>query len=336
MYNSTYGYGYYQYTPPIPPEEIEKKSLRSIALRVGTLLLVLIGAMQVAYPAIVLALMAANILPDDALTADMLGVDNSTFLIIYSVVYTIAMGLPMLIVMFGKNRIFPFSPAKPVRGEIAFLGILGGVGVCMAANIVTSYVLTFLEQFGITVPEAPEMMVNSLESYILNIFTIAILPALLEEMAFRGCVLRLFRPYGDGFAIIVSALVFGLMHGNLRQIPFAFIVGLVLGWLYSVTNNIWVPITVHFINNAVSVTMEYLGFQLKESAVGTFYTFIILALAAVGIGAALILVLAFRRQLKLAPKTTLLSAGERFGVLFRAPTFLVAFILYVLLTLLGM
>lgn len=336
MYTPPNGFGYYHYAPPVPPQDAEKKKLRSTALRVGTMLLVLIGTMQIVYTVVVLALMVAGILPKDALTADMLGVDNRTFLLIYSAVYALSMGLPMLVVMIGKNRIFPLSPAKPMSGNMAFFGILGGVGVCMAANIVTSYILAFLEQFGVSVPETPQMMVDTPESYLLNLFTIAVLPALLEEMVFRGCVLRLFRAYGDGFAIIVSAITFSLMHGNIRQIPFAFIVGLVLGWLYVVTNNIWIPIMVHFINNGVSVSMEYLGFFLPEETVGVFYTLIIIALAIIGLGAGLAFILTNRRRLRFAPKTTTLTVGERFGVLMKAPTFLIAIILYVLLTLMGM
>lgn len=336
MFTPPNGYGYYQYTPSIQPNTAEKKELRSTALRVGTLLLALIGTMQIIYPLVVVALMALGFLPKNALTAEMLGVDNSTYMIIYSIVYALAMGLPMIIVLLQKKRFWPLSPAKPVRLDVAFLGIVGGVGICMTANIITSYFLAILEQFGITAPEAPEMMVNSFESYLLNLFTIAILPAILEEMVFRGCVLRLFRPFGNWFAIIVSAIVFGLMHGNLRQIPFAIIVGMVLGWLYVITDNIWIPISVHFLNNATSVTMEYLGFSLAENTVGTFYTLLILALAAIGIGAGLILILARRRYIRMSSVSTTLKVGEKYGTIFKAPTFLIAVILYVLLTILGM
>lgn len=336
MYTPDNNFRYYQYAPPVPPQEGEKRQLRSTALRIGVVLLTLIASMQLIYPIVVVVLMSVGILPKDALTANMLGVDNATFLTIYSVVYAIAMGVPLLIVAFGKNRVAPFSLSKPVRFDVAFLGIVGGVGCCMTANIITSYILAFFEQFGITAPEAPEMMVNHPGSYFLNLFTIAVLPALLEEAVFRGCVLRLLRPYGDWFAIVVSAVVFGLMHGNLRQIPFATIVGLVLGLLYVITNNIWIPVTVHFINNAVSVSMEYLGFSMSENTVGVFYTLLILALAFVGLSAGVVLMIARRRYLRLQPNTTHLSGGERYGTLLKAPTFLIALILYVVLTVLGM
>ena len=331
-----YGYGYYYAPPPPSPHDIERKNLRSTAGAVGALLLGHIAAMQLIYPIVVLILMAAGVLPSNALTETTLGVDNTTYLLIYGVVYALAMGLPLFIILFQKNKFFPLSPAKPVKGTVGFFGVLGGIGVCMLANIVTSYLLAILSEFGVPIPEAPQMMDNTLTSYLLNLLIIAVLPGILEELVFRGCVLRMLRPYGDLFAVFVSALIFGLMHGNIRQIPFAVIVGLVLGWLYVTTNNIWIPITVHFLNNAVSVTMEYLAFSLPESAVDIFYTAIILVLAAVGVVFGILLLVCNHRELKLSPKRSVLSGGERFGTLFKAPPFLIAMILFAVLTLIGM
>lgn len=54
-----------------------------------------------------------------------------------------------------------------------------------------------------------------------------------EELIFRGFVLRSLRPYGKRFAILGSAFLFGLFHGNLLQTPYAFLVGLVLADLLS-------------------------------------------------------------------------------------------------------
>ena len=332
----SYGNGYF-YTPPPPsPQDIERKNLRSTALAVGALLLTHIGAMQLVYPLIVLLLTAVGFFPVNAMSESMLGVDNTTYLLIYGVVYALAMGLPMMIICFQSNKFWPLSPAKPVSGRVGLFGILGGIGACMLANIVTSYILTILSEFGVSIPETPKMMDNTITSYLLNLLIIAVLPGILEEMVFRGCVLRMLRPYGDLFAVFVSALTFGLMHGNLRQIPFATIVGLVLGWLYVTTNNIWIPIVVHFLNNAVSVTMEYLAFSLPEASVDIFYTVIIIALAALGVVFGILLVVLDRRELKLNSKHSVLSGGQRFATVLKAPTFLIAMILFAVLTLLGM
>lgn len=69
-----------------------------------------------------------------------------------------------------------------------------------------------------------------------------------EEILFRGLVLRSLQPYGKKFAILVSALLFGLFHGNLMQAPFAFVVGLVLGYV-ALEYHIWWAVVLHWINN---------------------------------------------------------------------------------------
>lgn len=71
-----------------------------------------------------------------------------------------------------------------------------------------------------------------------------------EEILFRGLVLRSLQPYGKKFAILVSSLLFGLFHGNLMQAPFAFAVGLVMGYV-ALEYNIWWAIVLHLINNLV-------------------------------------------------------------------------------------
>ena len=52
-----------------------------------------------------------------------------------------------------------------------------------------------------------------------------------EEILFRGFLLQNFKRYGVRFAIIFSAILFGIYHGNIVQTPFAFILGLMKGRL---------------------------------------------------------------------------------------------------------
>lgn len=71
-----------------------------------------------------------------------------------------------------------------------------------------------------------------------------------EEILFRGLVLRSLQPYGKKFAIVVSSLLFGLFHGNLMQAPFAFVVGLVMGYVAMEYHIGW-AVALHLINNLV-------------------------------------------------------------------------------------
>ena len=78
----------------------------------------------------------------------------------------------------------------------------------------------------------------------------SILAPIAEELLFRGYILRSLYPYGKKFAVFASAFLFGLFHGNLLQTPYAFLMGLLLGWVtveYSVT---W-AIALHMFNNLV-------------------------------------------------------------------------------------
>ena len=130
-------------------------------------------------------------------------------------------------------------------------------------------------------------------------------------------------------------MLFGLMHGNLRQVPFAFIVGLVLGLLYVITDNIWLPIVVHFCNNAISVLMEYFGFFLAEESVGYFYALVIYGLVFLGIVAAIVLSIFYKKQLVIPKIHTNHSPAKRAAVLFTAPLFLLSVIVYVVLLFMG-
>ena len=82
--------------------------------------------------------------------------------------------------------------------------------------------------------------------------SIAIIPAIIEEFAIRGVVMQPLLKYGEKFAILTSALFFSLLHGNMFQIPYTFVGGLILGYLMIKTKSMWPPIILHFVNNGYS------------------------------------------------------------------------------------
>ena len=84
---------------------------------------------------------------------------------------------------------------------------------------------------------------------ILYIVTIALIPAIFEELFFRKALIDFSRKYGKIFAIIVSAIIFGLAHMNLSQFIFAVLMGIIFGAIYIYSNDIKLPILLHFLNN---------------------------------------------------------------------------------------
>lgn len=321
--------------PSVDVNKLKRKRLRSDANFAGYMMLLLVATFQVTFPLILLLLTATGVVSGEAIYDQYLGLGNTGYLLLYSVVYIVAMGTPMLLLL-CKGRFNPLAPAKRVHAGVGAFGYLSAVGICMLANVITSFLLAFLSEFGVEAEAAPKTMESSLISFALNLFVMAVLPAILEEMVFRGCILRLLRSYGDLYAVMISALLFGLMHGNLRQIPFAMIVGIVLGWLYVVTNNLWIPILVHFTNNAISVVTEYLSLSLTVEESNALYVTVIFRLIGVGVIATALLFGCFWRRLKLKKNSVGLSFGNRTLSLFTAPALMGAVILFILLMVLEM
>ena len=82
----------------------------------------------------------------------------------------------------------------------------------------------------------------------------SLLAPIAEELLFRGLILRTLHPFGKKFAVFGSAFLFGLFHGNLLQTPYAFLMGLLLGYVtveYSVIWSIWL----HVFNNMILADM---------------------------------------------------------------------------------
>ena len=90
---------------------------------------------------------------------------------------------------------------------------------------------------------------SSLLSKIILIISIAIIPAIFEELFFRKAMIDYTLKYGDKFALIASSLLFGFLHLNMSQGLFAFIMGLIVGEIYLYTKDIKLTMLIHFINN---------------------------------------------------------------------------------------
>lgn len=101
---------------------------------------------------------------------------------------------------------------------------------------------------------------TSIGGLAINMLMIAIIPAVGEEIFFRGILQRLFNQMTRNVhaAVIISALLFSALHMQFYGFLPRFVLGLILGYLYAWSGSIWVPIIVHFINNAFAVMAMFL------------------------------------------------------------------------------
>lgn len=97
----------------------------------------------------------------------------------------------------------------------------------------------------------------SLSSFFLNVFLVAVLPALCEEFLHRGLLLQGTKHIGFYRAIVISSVCFGLIHFNIGQVAYATVLGLIMGFASVVAKNIWVPVIMHFVNNFIAIYLEF-------------------------------------------------------------------------------
>lgn len=95
---------------------------------------------------------------------------------------------------------------------------------------------------------------------VLNVFMFVIIPAVVEEIYFRGMLQNvLYRTTENPhIAIFIASFLFAFVHGNMPGILAYLLMGLVLGYLFYFTNNLWYSILFHFLNNGFSLILDWL------------------------------------------------------------------------------
>ena len=160
---------------------------------------------------------------------------------------------------YNLSELISFKAKK----KTAFSFILIALGFFAVGNVLTFITNILFSIFGQT-PKAPDFGApKSVIELCFFILSGAVAPALFEEFAFRGVVLNALKKFGIWPAIIISSLLFALMHGNFAQIPFAFCAGIGLALCYIKTNSIWPGVIAHFINNAFGITISSLGLPVE-------------------------------------------------------------------------
>ena len=145
-----------------------------------------------------------------------------------------------------------------VRQKDLWAIVFVGMAVAMVANTASEMIQTNFSFFGLQNTLDMTSKANTPLEIVLYIISTAVVPAFAEEFAFRGILMGTLRRFGDAFAIIASAIVFGAMHGNIVQVPFAFILGLVFAYVDCKTNSILPSIIIHFVNNFYAVMLDVL------------------------------------------------------------------------------
>lgn len=164
--------------------------------------------------------------------------------------YLVALPPIFLMIFLWKRKPFFRNVLFATRRRICFKRLLFLISLLFLAQAGADLLdrgFSSLRQ-GLGLPEGESAL--HIEDSISMLIYAGIGAPVIEELLFRGAVMRSFQNFGKGFAILTSTVLFSVMHGNFSQIPFAFAAGLVLGYT-AMEYNIWWSIFLHFFNNAI-------------------------------------------------------------------------------------
>ncbi|HPI74009.1 MAG TPA: type II CAAX endopeptidase family protein [bacterium] len=226
------------------PMEPSRKKFPSLAGAVGLLLFSILVQILM-----LLGLVAYNWIVHQNFSAAGMAASLPIFILTYLVTFGSTVLLGWRLTREPFRTVFRFT-AFSYKIIPWFISLLLGLAVVLFE---TMAVVTLIKPVS---PWLMELMRRLMEQSVpLALLAGGILGPFLEEMLFRGLVLRGFlHRYSPWQAIVLSSLLFGILHLNIWQFVSAFVLGLVLGWMYMRTRSLWPCFILHSLHNS-SITL---------------------------------------------------------------------------------
>jgi len=267
--------------------------------------------------------------------ADLLNDGNSYMFVIY--VPLMLIGYPLFILLIKKfvpESNVAFEQNKMSVGQIliAFLMIYPLMYLGNIIGVITTFILSLIKNGTVE---------NGLLNTVMNtnIFTqliiMVIAAPIFEEYIFRKLLVDRLIRYGEGTAIVLSGLIFGLFHGNFSQFFYAFAIGCFFAYIYIRTGNVKYTITLHMIINFTgsvlasqilklidyeqltrvmsedkNALLPYIADNAIPLLIYLIYVMLLLAICIIGI----VLLIVMYNKFHLEKKGILIPKGQRFKV----------------------
>ena len=263
--------------------------------------------------------------------------ENPAVVLMLSVLPMYLIGMPVLIGLVKK-----IPGTAPERRSMKVWEFLVALPMCYAVMYLSNLVGVVITGILGAIKGAPisnavmDMATNG--NMAVNVFYMVLCAPILEEYVFRKLIIDRTLRFGQGVAILVSGLMFGLFHGNISQFVYATALGLFFGFIYVKTGNLKYSIGLHmfinFFGAVVSVLVlkgihyeEFLlvsesgdaqtlmGFVMNH-LVGFMAYMLYLGFIVVMVIAGVVLFIVYRKRLVPAPGEVSIPKGKRFSVIF--------------------
>ena len=160
------------------------------------------------------------------------------------------------------------------------------------------------------------MSVTTISGLLVNLLLMAVLPALSEEITFRGVLQRLLNfqlsTFNSHLAIWLTAIIFSAIHMQFYGFVPRMLMGALFGYMLVWTGSLWVPMLMHFVNNGMAVLLYFMANRAhwdmdKIDAIGTGNT---LWLGIVSVVLTIVGIYAFRRSTTIRSASSRISSGN--------------------------
>ncbi len=183
--------------------------------------------------------------------------ETTLFLNLVTPISLYLFALPFLLIILSGSEACAPEKRNFSFGEFAVFLIIS-FGVMYIGSYISSFVMDFISELaGYDYGNALTGIIDNDNLWITAIFTVIVAP-IGEELVFRKLVIDRTHRYGTVISVGLSALMFGLMHGNFYQFFYAFGIGLILGYIYYTTGKVYITMIIHAIVNFVGSILSSL------------------------------------------------------------------------------
>jgi membrane protease YdiL (CAAX protease family) len=169
-------------------------------------------------------------------------------------IFTVAFDGFVLLALLLIARGLPLRDTFALRGPVSWPSSWRIAGAALAATYAASFLEELTLGHGSREQAVPQFWDPSrADAFIANALAIAVFVPIVEEAACRGLGFRLLEAYGQGVAIVGSAIAFALAHGAVFDLPWILVTGLGLGYLRSRSESLYPCFALHAIVNGVAV-----------------------------------------------------------------------------------
>lgn len=238
--------------------------------------------------------------------------NNLTILLVVTMVPLYVLGFPFSFFLMRNKDVPPMEKHTMTAGQLA-VSFLMCFGIMIAGNLIGFGVTAGIGLIkGAPVQNALLNVVTGGSLWVTAIFTVLCAPVF-EEILFRKLICDKVIKYGEGCAVVLSGLIFGLFHMNFNQFFYAFFLGCFFAFIYVKTGNLKYTILLHMLINFFGSVLGVIIMSLDQTKPYAVIISVIYSLCVYGMAiAGIVLLIVKRHSLTLTPGEIVIEKRQRF------------------------